>query len=313
MADREPMGDLPRLEHMRPASPPAAEHASHDRWLVVRAATDPADLTPDETVEARRLLRDCIECTTLASDLGIISHAMATLPVPARPRDFRITPEQAASARGSLLTRLGRWIAAPRQAVLRPVAGAALAMGLVLVVVSPMVPSQGDPSGPQGMRTNVVAPKTSDDAPQATDGVMSVMMSQDPDTLDGGRYGDARPQASPGGHEAQGVGGPEVGTGQTSNGRELVGPDGPVRVSDTTASASPTDATIAMLPAPTDAPTSQPPAAREPEMARAASGPAGLDDTSYALLLLGIVLAGSGGIVLLLVWFGRRAEDPLLR
>ena len=38
-----------------------------------------------------------------------------------------------------------------------------------------------------------------------------------------------------------------------------------------------------------------------------------MDDTTFALTLLGIVLAGVGLMVLLLSWLARRWQDPLLR
>jgi hypothetical protein len=39
----------------------------------------------------------------------------------------------------------------------------------------------------------------------------------------------------------------------------------------------------------------------------------GMDDTTYALTLVGIVLAGVGLMALLLSWLARRWQDPLLR
>jgi hypothetical protein len=39
----------------------------------------------------------------------------------------------------------------------------------------------------------------------------------------------------------------------------------------------------------------------------------GADDTTYALTLLGIVLAGVGLMVLLFSWLARRWQDPLAR
>jgi hypothetical protein len=38
-----------------------------------------------------------------------------------------------------------------------------------------------------------------------------------------------------------------------------------------------------------------------------------VNDTTFALTLLGIVLAGVGLMVLLLSWLARRRQDPLLR
>ena len=49
------------------------------------------------------------------------------------------------------------------------------------------------------------------------------------------------------------------------------------------------------------------------DQAPAGTSQAAADDTTFALTLLGIVLAGVGLMVLLLSWFARRWQDPLLR
>jgi hypothetical protein len=157
MTDGEPSTTPDRLSDVRPGSQLASDHAGHDRWLVVRFTTDPVDLTPDETVAARALLSACPDCAALAADLGVISDAVATSVMPSRPRDFRLTPDQAASAHGSVLDRIRRWLGSPRAAVLRPLAGAAVPIGLVLVLVSPMLrPPTAVPNEAAG-----IAPKAS--------------------------------------------------------------------------------------------------------------------------------------------------------
>ncbi len=310
----EPTGDPVRLDPMRPTTLPPDEHDRHDRWLIVRAATDPADLAPDEAVQARRLLHDCAECAVLAADLGVISHAIATSPTPPRPRDFRITPEQAAASRGSVLQRLGRWIAAPRQAVLRPLAGAALAAGIVLVVVSPMLPrQQQDVAGGAGPTTDQVSPRATDPGVDAT---MTMQAPEPPDAPVAGQEADSGPASTDGaGPQAYDSTGREMG-GQAPKGSG----DPTLQVRVMAVSPSPTDPATAMLPLPTDASDTRPPAAIQEDAVPPEDGASSvsaaasaMDDTSYALLLLGIVLAGSGGVLLLLVWFGRRTEDPLLR
>ena len=122
---------------MTPGTKPLDDHAQHDRWLVVRAASHDTDLTAAETADARALLARCGECAVLAADISTITRATAESIAPARPRDFRLTPAQAAGARGGVMERLGRWLASPRGAVVRPLAGATLAIGIVLVAVGP--------------------------------------------------------------------------------------------------------------------------------------------------------------------------------
>jgi hypothetical protein len=105
------------------------------------------DLHADEIPIAETLVARCAECAALAEELRSISLATASLPAPRRTRDFRLTPQQAAGLRGSEWTRLLRWLAAPRMAILQPLASAAVAIGLVLVVVGTGFP--GQPAAPR--------------------------------------------------------------------------------------------------------------------------------------------------------------------
>jgi hypothetical protein len=147
-----------------------AEHARHDRLIVTRFAAD--DSYPTEIDEARQLVTTCSDCARLADDIGLLMAATAKLPAAQRPRDFRITHEQAESLRGSFLERLLRPLAAPRLAALRPVAGAAMSLGLALVVAGVALPTPspaGAPADP-GVMMNEGVPDKEVVAPAAPDG-----------------------------------------------------------------------------------------------------------------------------------------------
>ena len=58
---------------MNPGLLPSADHAQHDRWLVVRAACHDDDLTPAEAASARALMDGCNDCAALAADITTIS------------------------------------------------------------------------------------------------------------------------------------------------------------------------------------------------------------------------------------------------
>ena len=103
------------------------------------------------------MLAGCTDCAALSADLGIITRATATSVVPPRPRDFRITPEQAASARGGIVDRVRRWFASPGSVAVRPLAGAAVAMGLVVVLLAPSLRPTGWSAG--GDAQPVTAPQ----------------------------------------------------------------------------------------------------------------------------------------------------------
>ena len=125
--------------HTRPPRRTPSDHARHDRLLVARLAAD--DAYPSELADARALVEDCSHCAELSADIRLLRAAASELPAPRRPRDFRLTPEQADALRGSALDRLLRRIAGPGLGPLRPVAGVALSLGLALAVVGTALPA----------------------------------------------------------------------------------------------------------------------------------------------------------------------------
>lgn len=279
----EPTPPDERLADVRPDPRPSADHAGHDRWLVVRWTTDPADLSPDEATQARALLAGCTDCAALASDIELIARATATSAVPPRPRSFRITPEQAASARGGVLDRVRRWLASPGSSAVRPLAGATLAMGLVLVLIAPSL----QPTGTPGTDPQVVA------APEATS-----VLKATPGAPEGPNAAGAAEMFP------AGTADPASDQADISQLRVEESPS-PAVAADTATRETATDPPrllVGEAPMEGDAgPTSD-----------GAQG-AGMDDTTFALTLLGIVLAGVGLMVLLFSWLARRSQDPLLR
>ena len=73
---------------------PRGGHAEHDP-LVVAALLDP-DLAPGEREARDALIASCPDCAALHADLLALATATTDLPTPARPRDFRLTAEDAA-------------------------------------------------------------------------------------------------------------------------------------------------------------------------------------------------------------------------
>jgi hypothetical protein len=117
-----------------------SDHRKHDRVLVSRLAMD--DAYPGEVEEAVRLVASCSDCAALASDIRSISTSLAQLPAPSRSRDFTISIEQAEQLSGSRLSRWLRTLSTPGWSTLRPVAGVALSIGLVMAVVGGALPNQ---------------------------------------------------------------------------------------------------------------------------------------------------------------------------
>jgi len=115
-----------------------ARHATHDRELV--AALIDRELTGSERERARALVDACTACATLHDDLRTLAVAARDLPVPARPRDFMLSPADAERLRPTLIRRLLGAIGTSRDAVSRPLAMGLTTLGLAGLLVA-TVPS----------------------------------------------------------------------------------------------------------------------------------------------------------------------------
>jgi hypothetical protein len=103
------------------------------------------DAYPTEREEARALVESCTACALLAADIRALAASVSALPRPVRTRDFTITAAQAEQLHGSRLTRWLRSLGTPGWAALRPVAGVALSIGLVMAVVGSALPPTQSP------------------------------------------------------------------------------------------------------------------------------------------------------------------------
>ena len=130
-----------------------SDHRRHDRLLVTRFAA--GDSYPSDEAEAKALVAGCSDCAELAADIRLLSMRAQELTAPRRPRDFRISAEQADRLRGNWFERLMRGLAAPGWGTaLRPMAGAAMAIGLMLVVIGSLPLGAAAPaSQPAGARS----------------------------------------------------------------------------------------------------------------------------------------------------------------
>jgi hypothetical protein len=142
------------------AHAPASAARDHDALVV---ALDAGDLAGPDQVRAEHLVASCAGCADLREDLATIRGALATLPVPARRRDYRLTDDDARRLRPGLWARLAGWLAAPGSSV-RPLAtGVATlgALGLLLtaslsgLVVPGAVPAAEDAAADPRARQEV--------------------------------------------------------------------------------------------------------------------------------------------------------------
>jgi hypothetical protein len=309
------------------------EHDLHERLLVVRFVTDD-ELEPAEAARARALISSCPGCAALAGDVKAISRATVTSLTPSRPRDFRLTPEQAAAAHGSRLRRWLGGLTSPGMGSLRPLAGAAVALGLLLVVAGGGLPGFG---GASPARDNSAGAPSQVETQEATT----------PTTADvQGPYAAATPapaaNPAPAATAAPAASGPpalpvtqgtavpaaaatDVGTtaltprpqpGNEKSPREPEG-SGEAYAAATANASQPPKVGLAAGASPQ--PTA-PPAAAQPTSAPVfapAPAPASPDNQPAGiplLVLVGLLLGIVGLAVLVLTWVARRAtKDPLLR
>jgi hypothetical protein len=110
------------------------QHAQHDPLLVVSLAA--GDLTGAERDLAASLMVDCTECATLHDDLLAIARATAVLPPTTRPRDFQLSPEQAARLRPAGWRRFAAAFASPQLAITRQLGIGLTTIGLAGLLVS---------------------------------------------------------------------------------------------------------------------------------------------------------------------------------
>jgi hypothetical protein len=110
------------------------QHDQHDQLLVVSLAA--GDLTGTDRDRATSQIADCAECARLNDDLLVIARATAALPAAVRPRDFQLSPEQAARLRPAGWRRFVAAFAEPRLAMTRQLGVGLTTLGIAGLMLS---------------------------------------------------------------------------------------------------------------------------------------------------------------------------------
>jgi hypothetical protein len=121
---------MPHVSDVRVTS-----HDRHDPMLVAALAAD--DLAGTDRDQAIALTRGCADCATLHEDLRALARATASAPPPiaTRPRDFRLTPADAAHLRPSGWRRLVAAASSSRTIFSRPLGAGLATIGLVGLLI----------------------------------------------------------------------------------------------------------------------------------------------------------------------------------
>jgi hypothetical protein len=115
----------------------ARDHASHDRLLVAALADRGADaLTPRDRASAEAQVAACRDCAALHADLAVLTAAIPTAAIPARPRDFTLSPADVERLRPRGLRRLIGLIGSSSDAFTRPLALGLTTLGIVGLLVA---------------------------------------------------------------------------------------------------------------------------------------------------------------------------------
>ncbi len=145
--------------------PHLPDHATHDPELI--AAYAAGDATGPALTDASELVAGCADCAALHRDLRAIAVALPALPAPVRPRDFRLTPEQAASLAPSGWRGVLAAFASPRFRLAAPLGTGLAAIGLAgLLLGTPgsVLPAGGAGSAAEAATGAAGAPTVAGDA-----------------------------------------------------------------------------------------------------------------------------------------------------
>ena len=109
-------------------------HAQHDLLLVASLAA--GDLAGADRDHAATQIASCPDCATVHDDLIAIARATAALPPAVAPRDFRLSPEQAAALRPVGWRRLVAAVGGSRPMMSRQLGIGLATIGLAGLLVS---------------------------------------------------------------------------------------------------------------------------------------------------------------------------------
>jgi hypothetical protein len=112
----------------------SAGHADHDPLAI--AAYAAGDATGSELDAALARVAACPGCAALHHDLRAIAAALPALPAPARTRDFRLAPEQAAALRPAGWRRILAPLAGPRFSFAGPLGTGLATLGIAGLLVA---------------------------------------------------------------------------------------------------------------------------------------------------------------------------------
>lgn len=135
-----------------------AAHAAHDLSNVAALAARADDLDDATTASARRQVAECTACADVLADLLTLQTVLPTTSTPARTRDFRLTPTDAARLRRTGWRRLLGFFGSARDGFSRPLAIGFTTLGLAGLLVASVPTLYMGAGGAASAPSEVLAP-----------------------------------------------------------------------------------------------------------------------------------------------------------
>ena len=113
-----------------------AAHAAHDLMTVAALAARTHDLDERTAAAAREQVAACTACADVLADLVVLQTTLPTTSTPARPRDLRLTPADAARLHRTGWRRILGFFGSARDGFSRPLAIGFTTLGLAGLLVA---------------------------------------------------------------------------------------------------------------------------------------------------------------------------------
>ena len=195
-------------EPLQPTS--ASAHAAHDLTIIAALAARTPDPSDVQVGSAREQLAACNACTDLLADLVALQAVLPTTSTPSRPRDFSLTPTDAARLRRDGWRRILGFFGSARDNISRPLAIGFTTLGIAGLLVAAL-PSMYGAGGGQAVLSPVgAAVEQAAPAPAEVPGSQRLSMGAEPESslTDEGVFAGGNPDevGSAGGRDIAGDG-----------------------------------------------------------------------------------------------------------
>lgn len=135
-----------------------AAHAAHDLTDVAALAARADDLDEKAAAAARRQVAACTACADLLADLVTLQASLPATSTPTRPRDFQLTPADAARLHQAGWRRVLGFFGSARDGFSRPLAIGFTTLGLAGLLVATVPTVYMGAGGSASGTTQILAP-----------------------------------------------------------------------------------------------------------------------------------------------------------